>query len=228
MTTYAIKEIFQTLQGEGFHAGRKAVFIRFAGCNLWSGREEDREKGKGACARWCDTDFVGGEKITASEIAAIAVQVYGASDLSHQRLAVVTGGEPALQFDGELRNALRQEQFMVAMETNGTVAVEFKDRPDWITLSPKLGGEVLLSGQIEELKVVLPGHVNPMLGWTQAQLLEMVSAGAAGKYPRAAYYYVQPQDGPNQVTAVRQCIDFVLAHPAWKFSTQTHKVLGLR
>jgi 7-carboxy-7-deazaguanine synthase len=147
--TYTVKEIFKTLQGEGFHTGRVAVFCRFAGCNLWSGREDDRAT---AQCRFCDTDFVGGVKYQAASDLAAAIEAEWGPNLQ-SRMVVLTGGEPALQFDQALKEALHARHFYIAVETNGTVLL--RANPQWICLSPKAGTALVLQA-VDEVKVVFP------------------------------------------------------------------------
>jgi 7-carboxy-7-deazaguanine synthase (Cx14CxxC type) len=209
--SYAVKEIFLTLQGEGAHAGRAAVFCRFSGCNLWSGREEDRAK---ATCQFCDTDFVGtdgtlgGRFATADELAdTISAQWTGEVA---GRYVVLTGGEPLLQVDQALVDALHARGFAVALETNGTIIPP--DGMDWICVSPKAGAELVLK-RGHELKLVYPQE-----GARPEQF-------AALDFER---FSLQPMDGPN-VTANTACaIDYCLRHPQWRLSLQTHKTLGIR
>ena len=209
--TYAVKEAFLTLQGEGVQAGSRAVFLRFAGCNLWSGREQDRAT---AQCTFCDTDFVGtdgeggGKFETAEQLAVHIENLWGAGP--ENRLVVITGGEPMLQLDERLVDALHERGLKVAVETNGTLPVPRSI--DWICVSPKAGAPLVqLSG--EELKLVYP----------QAAL-----------DPRAleafdfAHFLLQPMDeGARSASHVRAAIDYCLAHPKWRLSLQTHKLLGL-
>lgn len=208
--TYSVKEIFLTLQGEGGQAGRAAVFCRFAGCNLWSGREKDRAA---AVCTFCDTDFVGtdgpgGGRFRSAEAlaAAIAAAWTGAPE---QRLVVCTGGEPLLQLDAPLIEALHARGFAIAVETNGTLAAP--PGVDWICVSPKADAEVVQrSGQ--ELKLVWPQPgVDPARfeGWDFERFL------------------LQPMDGPDRLAATQACIAYCLAHPRWRLSVQTHKYLGI-
>ncbi len=208
--TYSVKEIFLTLQGEGGQAGRAAVFCRFAGCNLWSGREVDR--GKAVCT-FCDTDFVGmdgeggGRFATPQDLArAVAARWRGeASD----RLVVCTGGEPLLQLDARLIQALRAEGFSIAVETNGTLAAP--PGIDWICVSPKADAPVVqIRGQ--ELKLVYP----------QAGVDPARFAGL--DFER---FYLQPMDGPEREANTQKAVDYCLSHPQWRLSVQTHKYLGL-
>lgn len=207
---YAIKEIFYTLQGEGANAGRPAVFCRFAGCNLWSGREEDRDK---AQCRFCDTDFVGtegeggGRFETAGELAA-AISLHWGGGLE-DRFVVLTGGEPMLQVDRDLIDALHEAGFMIAIESNGTLPVP--DDIDWICVSPKAGTQVVqLSG--DELKLVYP---QPDL--MPDAVVEM----------DFNFRYLQPMDGPDRERNTALAVAYCLAHPAWRLSLQTHKMIGI-
>jgi 7-carboxy-7-deazaguanine synthase (Cx14CxxC type) len=209
--SYAIKEIFLTLQGEGAHAGRAAVFCRFAGCNLWSGREQDRVD---AICRFCDTDFVGtdgtsgGRYASAGQLAdTIAAQWTGTED---HRYAVLTGGEPLLQVDGALVEALHARGFAIGVETNGTI-----DPPtgmDWICVSPKAGAELVIK-RGHELKLVYP----------QAGAVPEAFADLA--FER---FSLQPMDGPDVIENTARAVDYCLRHPKWRLSLQTHKTLGIR
>jgi 7-carboxy-7-deazaguanine synthase (Cx14CxxC type) len=208
--SYAVKEVFLTLQGEGAHAGRAAVFCRFAGCNLWSGREQDRAT---ATCRFCDTDFVGtdgtlgGRYSSAEELAdTIAAQWVGAAD----RYAVLTGGEPLLQLDTALLDALHARGFVIAIETNGTI--EVPEGVDWICVSPKAGAELVVR-RGHELKLVYPQ--------TGAQPEDF--AGLA-----FARFSLQPMDGPDVADNTARVVDYCLRHPQWRLSLQTHKTLGIR
>ncbi|MFZ2989474.1 7-carboxy-7-deazaguanine synthase [Ideonella sp.] len=209
--TYSVKEIFYTLQGEGAQAGRAAVFCRFAGCNLWSGREADRAS---AVCQFCDTDFVGtdgtlgGKFDTAAALAALVAAQWPAG--APNRLVVLTGGEPLLQVDEALVDALHAEGFRIAVETNGTVLPPAG--LDWLCVSPKAGSTLLVrSGQ--ELKVVVP------------QTGLDLDALAALPFE---HHFLQPMDGllarQNAEWATARC----MADPRWRLSVQTHKVLGLR
>ena len=212
--SYAVKEMFLTLQGEGVHAGRRAVFVRFAGCNLWSGLERDRSS---AICQFCDTDFVGmdgeggGRFATASDLAAAAAEKWtGDRD---RRFVVLTGGEPMLQVDGLLIDALHAQGFFIAIESNGTLAVP--RTIDWICISPKAQSEtVQRSG--DELKLVWPQEDSDwqaMEGWNFDNLL------------------LQPKDAIGDPDAsqahLAEAIGFVQAHPKWRLSLQNHKILGL-
>jgi 7-carboxy-7-deazaguanine synthase len=211
--TYAVKEIFYTLQGEGLQVGMPAVFCRFAGCNLWSGREVDRAS---AVCRFCDTDFIGidgmlgGRYTTASELAERITSLWPPADTAH-RLVVLTGGEPLLQVDQPLIHALHARAFRIAVETNGTIAAP--EGIDWLCVSPKAGAP-LLQTQGNELKLVYPqpGLLPGDLPWPTL---------------RFEHYLLQPMDGPatlpNTAAAIAEC----LANPRWRLSSQTHKTLGI-
>lgn len=209
MASYAVKEMFLTLQGEGMQVGRRAVFLRFAGCNLWSGREEDRAS---AVCRFCDTDFVGldgdnGGRYDAASLADKVVALWGALP---KPLVVMTGGEPLLQVDAELLAALRARGVETAVETNGTQAAP--EGIDWICVSPKAGSEVV-QRKGQELKLVWP-----QLGIDPAQLESW----------DFEHFLLQPMDGPDLPAAREAAIAYILDHPRWRLSTQTHKVVGIR
>lgn len=209
--TYAVKEIFLTLQGEGAQAGRRAVFCRFAGCNLWTGREQDRAK---AVCRFCDTDFVGtdgtlgGKYSGAQALAAAIAESWGAGD--EDRYVVLTGGEPMLQVDAALIDALHAHGFTIAIETNGTFAVPRSI--DWICVSPKAGSELVQTSG-DELKLVWP---QPGSDVARLATLDFT------------HRLVQPLDDPDAANNVQRCIDLVMADPRWRLSLQAHKSLGLR
>lgn len=209
--TYAVKEIFYTLQGEGANAGRPAVFCRFAGCNLWSGLERDRAA---AVCKFCDTDFVGtdgtlgGKYVTAAELAAVVARQWPITSKG-RRLVVCTGGEPLLQLDDALIAALHAEDFEIAVETNGTIAAP--TGIDWICVSPKAGAE-LVQTHGQELKVVVPQPFD----------FEYLSA------LKFEHRFVQPMDGPSRLENTQFAIDWCLLHPEWRLSVQTHKVIGIR
>ena len=208
--TYAVKEIFLTLQGEGGQAGRAAVFCRFAGCNLWTGREQDRP---GAVCNFCDTDFVGmdgpsGGRFASADALAEAVAaawIGGAGD----RLVVLTGGEPLLQVDAALIQALHARGFALALETNGTLPAPAGI--DWVCVSPKADAAVVqITGQ--ELKLVYPqAGVDP------------------ARFEGLAFerFLLQPMDGPDRAANTEAAIAYCLAHPRWRLSVQTHKFLGI-
>ncbi|KQW65691.1 7-carboxy-7-deazaguanine synthase [Methylibium sp. Root1272] len=210
--TYAVKEVFYTLQGEGSHAGRPAVFCRFAGCNLWSGREADRAD---AVCRFCDTEFVGtdgtgGGKFTIAESLATHVAAHWPSDDAGRRFVVLTGGEPLLQVDASLIDALHAQGFEIAVETNGSVPAP--PGIDWLCVSPKAGAPLLQrSGQ--ELKVVVPQD--------GIDLGELDGLDFAQRR-------VQPMDGPDLAVNTDWAVRWCLAHPRWQLSLQTHKLLGIR
>ena len=210
--SYAVKEIFYTLQGEGANAGRPAVFCRFAGCNLWSGREADRAT---AVCRFCDTDFVGtdgtggGRFADAAALAAAIASHWPSTDTAH-RFIVITGGEPLLQLDDALIAALHDEGFRIAVETNGTIVAPAGI--DWLCVSPKAGAP-LVQRSGHELKLVFP------------QLGSDLAALAALDFER---FYLQPMDGPLQGTNTELAIAHCQAHPQWGLSVKTHKVIGIR
>lgn len=220
---YAVNEIIATMQGEGFHAGRRCVLLRFSGCNLWNGTEDGRRIGKGSCAVWCDTSFRPSEQLSLSELLA---------RVEHLRLPgdpwpfiVLTGGEPTLQLTSDLVTSLKRSGWQVAIETNGTIPDLLLAELDWITVSPKIGAPLLLSFA-HEVKVVLPGALPPAYGWSDADLERF-----AAKYPSALSLIVQPQDevphGTLHRKAMRRCAEFVLSHPRWRMSVQLHKLCGL-
>jgi 7-carboxy-7-deazaguanine synthase len=212
---YAVKEIFYTLQGEGYHAGRPAVFCRFSGCNLWTGREQDRAT---AVCKFCDTDFFGigpdgGKFAGAKELAARVAALWPAEGGAHSKPYVVcTGGEPLLQLDAPLVSALHLEGFEVAVETNGT-----QDAPvgiDWICVSPKANARLrLIRGN--ELKLVFP-QTEPD---AQPECFEHLSF---------AHFSLQPMDGVALAENTRRALEYCLEHPRWRLSLQIHKLLGLR
>ena len=207
--SYAIKEMFLTLQGEGMQAGRRAVFIRLAGCNLWTGREDDRST---AICRFCDTNFVGmdGDHGGRYRAAALADQALSLWAGEGRPFAVITGGEPMLQLDEELLDALHDRGFTIAVESNGTIAAP--RGIDWLCISPKAGSQVVQrSGQ--EVKVV----------WPQRELdMDEIARW------NFEHFLVQPMDGLELAANQQATIDFVLANPAWRLSLQTHKLTGLR
>jgi 7-carboxy-7-deazaguanine synthase len=209
--SYAIKEIFLTLQGEGAHTGRATVFCRFAGCNLWSGREADRAT---AQCRFCDTDFVGtdgtrgGRYETAEDLAGAIAQEWGAT--GDFRAVVLTGGEPLLQVDAALLAALHARGFWIAVETNGTIAPP--PGLDWICVSPKAGTQLCLRTG-DELKLIYPQADAPPEDF------------AALDFRR---FSLQPMDGPEVADNTARAIAYCLAHPQWRLSLQTHKTLGIR
>jgi len=208
--TYSVKELFKTLQGEGAQAGRAAVFCRFAGCNLWSGREEDRAE---ATCTFCDTDFVGtdgtggGKFESAADLARAIAATWG--DNADNRYVVFTGGEPLLQLDAALLRAVHAEGFEVAVETNGTL----NPPPgiDWVCVSPKAGAPFELKAG-NELKLVFPqAGIDP-------EALEALPF---------AHFWVQPMDGPDRAANTEAAVAFCLDHPKWRLSLQTHKFIGI-
>ncbi|MEA3014723.1 MAG: 7-carboxy-7-deazaguanine synthase [Sphingomonadales bacterium] len=206
--SYAVKEIFLTLQGEGMQAGRRAVFLRLAGCNLWSGREQDRAE---AQCRFCDTDFVGldGENGGRYEAAALADRVAALWGEGDRPLVVITGGEPMLQLDGALIAALHERGFEIAVETNGTLPAP--PGLDWICVSPKAGTQVVQRSG-DELKLVWPQPgIDPaaLLGWD------------------FRHFLIQPMDCAEAGAARAAAIALIMADPRWRLSLQTHKLLGL-
>jgi 7-carboxy-7-deazaguanine synthase (Cx14CxxC type) len=211
--SYAVKEIYYTLQGEGAQAGRPAVFLRFAGCNLWSGREEDRAS---AVCRFCDTDFVGtdgpggGRFSAAADLARAAARLWPqAPGPQSKPFVVVTGGEPLLQLDQALLDALHAEGFEVAVETNGTL------RPpagiDWLCVSPKAGAPLVVT-RGDELKLVYPQE-----GIDPARFEEL----------DFRHFFLQPMDGPDRERNTELAVRYCLEHPRWRLSLQTHKLLGI-
>jgi 7-carboxy-7-deazaguanine synthase (Cx14CxxC type) len=215
--TYSVKELFLTLQGEGAQTGRAAVFCRFAGCNLWSGREDRSE----AICQFCDTDFVGidgegGGKFDTPELLTSAIDLaWGQGDPSH-KYVVFTGGEPLLQLDIELIKALKLKGFKIAIETNGTIRAP--QGIDWICVSPKLGSD-LVQVQGDEVKLVIP-----QLG-DHDQLLKILSRFEKMSF---AHHFLQPMDGPNLESNRALAIKICKSRPLWRLSTQTHKLLGIR
>jgi 7-carboxy-7-deazaguanine synthase (Cx14CxxC type) len=210
--SYAVKEIFYTLQGEGAQAGRASVFCRFSGCNLWSGREEDR---RAAVCRFCDTDFVGvdgeggGKFATAGDLAEAIQQKWPQDSSLGQRFVVCTGGEPLLQLDAGLIAALHLRGFEIAVETNGTVRAPAGI--DWLCVSPKAGAPfVQRSG--DELKLVFP---QPEADPANFELLSF------------RHFFLQPMDGPSRDANTALAVRYCLAHPKWRLSLQTHKFLGI-
>jgi 7-carboxy-7-deazaguanine synthase len=209
--TYSVKEIFYTLQGEGTHAGRPAVFCRFSGCNLWTGRESDRAK---AVCKFCDTDFVGtdgelGGKFANSDDLAGTIDSLWPLAYTASKYVVFTGGEPLLQLDTALIESMHQRGFEIAIETNGTLPVP--TGVDWICVSPKIGSELVVR-KGSELKVVIP---------QENQALE--------EYEQMDFdnFYVQPMDGPDVQKNTRLAIEICKRNPKWKLSLQTHKLLQI-
>ncbi len=210
--SYAVKEIYYTLQGEGAQTGRAAVFLRFAGCNLWSGREADRAD---AICRFCDTDFVGtdgpgGGKFSSPDALAEAVEQEWPATSTSRRLVVCTGGEPLLQLDAPLIDALHARNFEIAVETNGTIAAPAG--LDWICVSPKAGAE-LVQRTGTELKLVYPQEGAPPEQFASLAF---------------RHFFLQPMDGPDLARSTEAASAYCLSHPHWRISLQTHKLLGIR
>lgn len=215
MSRYAVKEIFYTLQGEGAHRGRPAVFCRFAGCNLWSGREADRDS---AQCRFCDTDFVGtdglgGGRFADAQALAVAIDAQWPAvpaSADGVRYVVFTGGEPLLQLDADLIAAMHALGFTVAVETNGTLPAPAGI--DWICVSPKAGTELALC-RGDEIKLVFPQD-----------------GAAPGQYVALDFrhFFLQPMDGPQLRENTRSAVAYCMAHPRWHLSLQTHKILDIR
>jgi len=216
---YTVKELFPTLQGEGAHAGRAAVFCRFTGCNLWSGREEDRAT---AACKFCDTDFVGsdgdggGKFETAQDLAnAIESSWTSTSAGPQQRYVVLTGGEPLLQLDEELIEKLHQKGFEIAIETNGTIKVP--KGVDWVCVSPKAGSDLIVL-QANELKLVIPQEGHDSLEKLLARFEKMDYRNR----------FLQPMDGANLKINTELAISLCQKRPLWRLSLQSHKLIGIR
>lgn len=213
---YAVKEIYYTLQGEGAHTGRAAVFLRFSGCNLWTGLEKDRQKGSGGCAAWCDTNFVGtdgpgGGKFPGVGELVEAVLAKWKTPITplNPAFVVCTGGEPLLQLDAELLSAFEAKNVEAAVETNGTQQVPRGKL--WVTVSPKANSPLRIS-RGNELKLVFPQEgVDPQ----QFAGLEF------------DHFYLQPLDGPHRVENTRRALEYCLQNPKWQLSLQTHKLIGI-
>ncbi|TVR76931.1 MAG: 7-carboxy-7-deazaguanine synthase [Saprospirales bacterium] len=209
---YAVKESFYTLQGEGFHSGRPAVFLRFSGCNLWSGLEKDRTT---AICKFCDTDFWGtdginGGKYELQNLISMVTSLWPEESFSAKKFIVCTGGEPMLQIDLELISALHQANFEIALETNGTLAVP--EEIDWICVSPK-GGSQIIQRSGHELKLVHPQNgVDP----TEFEDWDF------------NHFYLQPMDGPLLEKNTAICLEYCMKNPRWKLSIQTHKILNIQ
>jgi 7-carboxy-7-deazaguanine synthase len=211
--TYSVKEIFHTLQGEGARAGTSAVFCRFAGCNLWSGREEDRAS---AACDFCDTDFVGTDGVgggrfeTSAELAAAVDRAWPRDADASRKFVVCTGGEPLLQLDREAIDALHARGFAIAIETNGTIAAP--PGIDWICVSPKAGSP-LRQVRGDELKVIYP---QPLLDLAALARLDF------------RHFFIQPMDGASYAANLRASIELCARTPRWRLSLQTHKLIGIR
>ena len=209
--TYTIKEIFYTLQGEGARTGRPAVFCRFAGCNLWSGREEDRA---GAMCNYCDTDFVGingilGRKYPDASSLSRTVDELWPTTYASSKYVVLTGGEPLLQLDAPLIDALHERGFEIAIETNGSLPVP--PGIDWVCVSPKAGAKLVVH-RGDEIKLVLPQSGMNLADYESLDF---------------SHFFVQPLDNADSVANVRAAIDVCLRNPRWKLSLQTHKFLNI-
>jgi hypothetical protein len=210
--SYAVKEIFLTLQGEGVHAGRRAVFLRFSGCNLWTGREADRAS---AICQFCDTDFVGidgenGGRYDAEALAAKVAALWG--DSTDNRYVVITGGEPMLQVDDGIVDALHAQAFQIAIESNGTIEVH--PGIDWVCISPKAGSDIVQHTG-DELKLVWPQSTSDIEAMEQWQF---------------THFLIQPMDEGNaglNAANVAEATRFVMERPKWRLSLQNHKILGL-
>lgn len=216
LMAYSVKEIYYTLQGEGAQAGRPAVFLRFAGCNLWSGREQDRHKGPGGCSKWCDTDFVGtdgpgGGKFDMAEELAWAVARYWPDFTQGKPYVVCTGGEPLLQLDEAAIEALHEVGFEIGVETNGTMPVHASI--DWICVSPKPGA-ALVQKTGNELKLIFP----------QAELTAHPDNFAGLEFD---FIFLQPLDDDRIKENTAQAIEFCQRNPRWRLSIQLHKILGV-
>lgn len=209
--TYTVKEIFYTLQGEGANAGKAAVFCRFSGCNLWSGREEDRSR---AVCQFCDTDFVGvgpdGGRFADPDLLAAAIDKAWRGDDETAKLVVCTGGEPLLQIDEALVQSIHGKGFTIAVETNGTRVAP--GGLDWVCVSPKAGAPLVQTSG-SELKLVYP----------QANAPPERFAGLDFQH-----FFLQPMDGPDVERNTRAAIDYCMRHPQWRLSLQTHKRVGIR
>jgi len=212
--TYSVKEIYYTLQGEGAHTGRPAVFLRFAGCNLWSGREDHRDQ---AVCRFCDTEFVGvdgpggGKFESAEDLAAAVAECWGPKRSDVHPYVVCTGGEPLLQLNDPAIGALRDAGFEIGVESNGTI--EAPDGIDWLCISPKgSAGLVQLSGN--ELKLVYPQ-------------LERNAQPGEFEHLSFEHFFLQPMDSPDRDDNTRRAVAYCMQNPRWKLSVQTHKYLGL-
>jgi len=210
--SYAVKEIYYTLQGEGAQAGRAAVFLRFAGCNLWSGREQDRTA---AVCKFCDTDFLGtnglggGNFASAAALAAAVERKWPGGATHSRRFVVCTGGEPLLQIESDLIDALHQVGFEIAVETNGTI--EAPKGLDWICVSPKAGARFKQRSG-DELKLIYP-----QAGSDPAMFEDL----------RFQHFFLQPMDGPSRDLNTDLAVAYCLEHPRWRLSLQTHKLLGI-
>ncbi len=209
---YRVKEVFYTIQGEGLNAGRPAVFLRFTGCNLWSGREEDRHKGP-SCSRWCDTDFLGTDGPNGGEFRSPSELADKLAGVGPVGLVVVTGGEPLLQFDISLARVLSERGWEVAVETNGTIPVNATLRSfvPHVCVSPKPNTNLKQSSGTE-LKLVWPQPGTDPDRFTGLDF---------------EHFFLQPLDDCDRDENTRRCVDYVKAHPRWRLSIQTHKLIGV-
>jgi 7-carboxy-7-deazaguanine synthase len=214
--TYSVKEIYYTLQGEGMHTGRAAVFLRFSGCNLWTGLEKDRHKGLGGCARWCDTNFVGtdgpggGKFATAADLLNAVVSCWPETlGAGNRGFVVCTGGEPLLQLDSSLLELFELHNFDVAVETNGTQVPPVGQL--WLTVSPKANAPLRVT-RGNELKLVYPQD-----GMDPAHFVDM----------DFDHFFLQPMDGTNRAENIERTVQYCLRNPRWRMSLQTHKLLGI-
>lgn len=215
LKSYHVKEIFYTLQGEGAQTGRAAVFCRFTGCNLWSGRAADRAKGPGGCSMWCDTDFVGtdgpggGRFSSPQDLAEAVRRAWQGTWQDSEPWVVCTGGEPLLQLDQPLIRSLHAAGFTVAIETNGTHNVP--EGVNWVCVSPKANAPLVVSSG-DELKLVYPQP------GAEPERFEMLTF---------RHWFLQPMDGPDLTDNTRKTVQYCQAHPRWRLSLQTHKILGI-
>lgn len=203
--SYVVKEVFKTIQGEGANVGRVAVFCRFSGCNLWSGREEDRDR---AICKFCDTDFINGKRYEIDELSQLIEKIWGKS--KDNRFVVFTGGEPLLQLDDDLVRSMHNLGFLVAVETNGTILVPAA--VDWVCVSPKAGAEIKVKIG-SEIKFVFPQEgINP----------------SDVEHLRFDNFFIQPMYGPKVRQNTIDAIQFCIENPMWRLSLQTHKMIGIR
>jgi len=205
---YSIKEIYKTIQGEGAQSGQSAVFVRFSGCNLWSGKEKHRDN---AICKFCDTDFVGTDGVNGGKysIETLITKIQELWDSEEEAYVVFTGGEPMLQLDQKLITACKEVNFITAIETNGTIKIDFDI--DWICVSPKAGSELLVN-KGNELKVVYPQDEFDLKSF------ETLSFD---------HFFLQPMDSKDKINNTENAIKFCLKNPKWKLSIQQHKILGI-
>ena len=205
---YSIKEIYKTIQGEGAQSGKSAVFVRFSGCNLWSGKEKNRDN---AICKFCDTDFVGTDGVNGGKysIETLITKIQELWDSEEEAYVVFTGGEPMLQLDQELIAACKEVNFITAIETNGTIKIDFDI--DWICVSPKAGSELLVN-KGNELKVVYPQDEFDLKSFETLNF---------------DHFFLQPMDSEDKISNTENAIKFCLKNPKWKLSIQQHKILGI-